>query len=362
MGIHELRLAMRDPGSIFWILVAPFLWVFFFGFINRPDDPTQVRIGLGVVNEDGSAVAARLVSHLRWEKFELVVAESAGDLPAGERAPSRTLTIPKGFHEALERHEKIDVILHEGENANPDATFAVQLALHRAIVRLLADESFGPSRPEDDLVRVTSSYAGRRAIPSGNAQTVPGNLVMFVLLVALSSGSAHIAHERKSRILSRLAASPLSRTELILGKLAGRVVTSVVQVTLFVLLGLTLFHMDWGSSPLGLALVLTSLVACAAALSLLGGALFASPDAAAGVGVTLSLVMSALGGCWWPAEVMPPWIRTAGHVFPTAWAMDGLHQIVSWGGGLRDVLIPSAALLAMALAAGAVAVRRLRFD
>ena len=362
LGLGDLRLAMRDPGAIFWIFVAPFLWVFFFGFLNRPSDPAHARIDLTVVNHDTSPASARLIEAIRAESFELTLISDEAALPQGDDAPLRTLTIPATFGDAITRRQKIGIDLDESENANREGTFAVQLALHRAVIRLLADESFGPQEVSADQVKVHASYAGRRVTPSGYAQTVPGNLVMFVLMVSMSYGAGLLAHEKKTRTLARLATSPLTRRELILGKLAGRMLMATVQVTLFVLLGLTFYKMDWGSSPLGLVLVLLSLIACAAALGLMGGALVSSGDAAAGLGVSLVLVMSALGGCWWPAEIMPKWLQRVGLIFPTAWAMDGLHQLASWGGGVREILLPTAVLTLFALGAGAVAVRRLRFD
>jgi ABC-type multidrug transport system permease subunit len=362
MAVHDLRLALRDPGAVFWLFIAPFLWTFFFGFLNRADDPTKVNIGLTVVRVDSSAASGRLIDQLRTENFEVNVLASAAEIPTGKAAPARVLTIPGDFGDALDHRRKIELDLKEGENANPEGTFAAQLALHRAIIRLLSELSFGPQDAAQDLVRIRSSYAGRRVIPSGYSQTVPGNLVMFVLVIAMSFGAGVLTTERKKKILARLATSPLTRAELFLGKLLGRVCMAAVQVTLFVVLGTTVCRMDWGSSPLGLVLVLSGLVACASSFGLLVGVLFAVPDAAAGLGVALSLVMAGLGGCWWPSEVEPSWLQSLGHVFPTAWAMDGIHQITSWGGGVADVLLPSLVLYLFALGAGLLAVRRFSFD
>jgi ABC-2 type transport system permease protein len=71
------------------------------------------------------------------------------------------------------------------------------------------------------------------------------------------------------------------------------------------------------------------------------------------MGVVFTLLMSAMGGCWWPAEVMPRWLRTAALAFPTSWAMGGLHEVISWGGGLADVAPNIIVLLGFALAAPA---------
>jgi ABC-type multidrug transport system permease subunit len=274
----------------------------------------------------------------------------------------RALTMPEGFGEAIARREKVALDLHEGRNANPEGTLAVQVALHKATVRLLAGEALGGLDPADDAVTLRSSWAVAGRIPAGHYQTIPGNLVMFVLLSAMTYGTALLAVERRNGTLRRLASSPLSRTEIIAGKLLGRICVACVQGGVFLVIGLTLFRIDWGSSPVGLAALLATFIFCAGAIGLLGGTLFASPEASSGVGVTLTLIMSAFGGCWWPSEVMPAWLRTASYAFPSAWAVNGLHEILSWGGGWNDVLPHCAVLALMGLAAGAIAARRLRLD
>ena len=74
-----------------------------------------------------------------------------------------------------------------------------------------------------------------------------------------------------------------------------------------------------------------------------------------------SLVMAAMGGCWWPMEVMPDFMKTVGHLFPTAWAMDALHQLMSFGGGLAQIQLELLILALFALVTTGLAARFLRF-
>jgi ABC-2 type transport system permease protein len=73
-------------------------------------------------------------------------------------------------------------------------------------------------------------------------------------------------------------------------------------------------------------------------------------------------VLAALGGCWWPAELMPGWMRTLSHALPTAWAMDGFHALITFGHGLEAVLVPTTVLLGFAAVFSAAGARLLRFD
>lgn len=359
---EDLRITLRDRSAIFWMFIAPFLFVFLFGHLAGSSSGSRAQVSLTVIQQDDSALAERLVELLRVENFNLTVIPPGEAVPE-EKALTRSLTIPAGFADSIAAREEVTLDLRvHSDNAHPDATIAAEVALHRATVRLLAGEVFGESDPGKDAVTLKSSWARKKKTPTGYYLTVPGYLVMFVVLSTLTYGAAGLATERKNGQLARLATSPLSRGEILLGKLLGRGAIAAVQTAFFIILGLTLFRIDWGSSPLGLVAVLLSLILCTSALSFLSGTLFKSPDAAAGIGVVLALAMSALGGCWWPAEVMPRWLQTASHVFPTTWAVGGLHQIISWEGGLLDVLLPSAVLLLFALAAGILGTRLLRFS
>jgi len=360
LAATDLRLALRDRSSLFWIFLAPFLWVWFFGAINRPSDPGSARVSLLVIQQEDTEMADRLVADLRGQSFAVTVVEPGQQPPAGDDAPSRSITIPQGFAAAVAARQKVDLPLRASERANEEATFATEVALHRAIVRFLSSEAYGPMLHEDDAVTVASRWGTDRPRPEGYYQTVPGNMVMFVLIATMTYGAAFLAQERRNGMLRRQMSTPLPRGAILAGKLAGRAALAAVQVGVFILIALLVFRIDLGTSPVGLAALVGSFIVCAAALSLLCGSLLKTEDAASGVGITVTLIMSGLGGCWWPSEVMPAWMRTVAKAFPTSWVMGGLHQLLSWGGGLRDVLPHIGVLLTMAMAAWWMAARRLR--
>jgi ABC-type multidrug transport system permease subunit len=72
-------------------------------------------------------------------------------------------------------------------------------------------------------------------------------------------------------------------------------------------------------------------------------------------------LLAGIGGCWWPAEITPPWMQHAALLLPTGWAMDGLHKLISYGDSPASVIPHVAALLLATMAVGWFAVRRFRF-
>ena len=75
-----------------------------------------------------------------------------------------------------------------------------------------------------------------------------------------------------------------------------------------------------------------------------------------------SMILAALGGCWWPIEVTAPWMQKLAWFLPTGWTMNALHKLVSFGAPASSVL-PHVALLILAAAAAVwVAGRAFRFE
>ncbi len=183
-------------------------------------------------------------------------------------------------------------------------------------------------------------------MPQGLAQSVPGMLTMTVLMMTVIYGGVFLTMEKRDRMLRRQVTLPLSRRQIVLGKLLGRYLIAALQIVALVLAGRFLFAVSFGNSPAGLVLLLASYALAVAGLATLLGAVLKTPEQASSIGWMVSMVLAAMGGCWWPSEVMPRWLWSAAHVFPTAWAMDAFHALISFGQGFEAVLVSSMVLAA----------------
>ena len=171
---------------------------------------------------------------------------------------------------------------------------------------------------------------------------------MFVLLVSLVYGGASISSERHSGLLRRLVTSPLSRGEIVAGKILGRCIIAGLQVSVLIgaaaLAGLWV-DLDLGGNLVAIWGVLLVYGACVAPLGVTLGAWFTDRDRAANLGVMAAMAMAAFGGCWWPLEIMPRGAQILGGFFPTFWAMKALHGVVTFGGGIDAIVLPAGVLL-----------------
>jgi ABC-type multidrug transport system permease subunit len=189
----------------------------------------------------------------------------------------------------------------------------------------------------EDPVRIDARFAGRDPIPVGFYQSLPGILVMFLLINLLSFGAISLSIERKEGIIKRLAVYPIHRLELVLGKILGRFLVGAVQIVIILIAGQFIFGVDIGQNLLLILLTLFIYGWMGSALGVLIGAVSSNPDRNLGFAIIVGMMMAALGGCWWPLEIVGDTMHAIGMSLPTGWAMSALHQLISFGGGWAQI-------------------------
>jgi ABC-type Na+ efflux pump permease subunit len=375
LALNDLRLTVKDRPAAFWLLLFPVFLMWVFGRMGG-GPPGTPRVAMAVIDEDGGWLARAFVGELRGERLELRETTRREYEASDERV--RCLVIPPGFTAGVLAGAQQRLRLEREGGSSEAFGLAGQAAAVRASARTLgrlvqmrhagegaeaalAEFEALAEAPRAVSLRVSAAGSGR-PVPRGYAQSVPGMLTMIVLMMTLIYGAVFLTIEKRDGMLRRQASLPLGRGRIFVGKLAGRLLIAALQILLLLGAGRWLFGVSWGGSPAGLALVLGAYAVAVAALATLLGAVLRSPQQASVVGWLASMLLAGLGGCWWPSEVEPAWLRTAAHVLPTAWAMDGLHALVSFGRGVEAALVPAAALLGFGAAFALLGARLLRFE
>jgi ABC-type Na+ efflux pump permease subunit len=219
----------------------------------------------------------------------------------------------------------------------------------------------------ENPVQIDFKLSGDQASPStleglqrGLGQSVPGMGTMFVMFTVFGGMTALIV-ERKQWTLQRLAAMPITKAQLLGGKILARFVLGLSQFSALFLIGV-LVGMNFGADPLALVLIGLTYTLAVTALSFALGTRLKTEAQAGGLGLLLSLVLAPLGGAWWPLEVVPEFMRVAGHISPVAWAMDGFFSLIYESGRLGDVWPSIAVLLAIAVVCFWIGIKRFRYE
>jgi ABC-type Na+ efflux pump permease subunit len=373
IALADLRHQLRARETLMWVFLMPIVFFYFIGTVTGGfgggGGSAKERLVL-VVPEGGGFLVDQLQRRLEDRKYEVARA-----LPSDPVDPDQTrLTIPECFTERVLAGERLELSLVHSEaglGTNYD-----RIRVGRAVYTVLADlvaatqagrepspEAFDELEQQPRALTLEVKPAGKRKrVPVGFEQTIPGTMVMFTLIVLLTSGSVLLVIERHGGLLKRLASTPISRGEVVLGKWLGRMALALVQIAFAMLAGSLLFKIDWRPSFGMVCAVLFAWAALAASLAMLAGSLARSEGQAIALGVLTSNVLAALGGCWWPIEITPGWMQKLALFLPTGWAMDALHQLLIFDAGWASAMPHVLGLACLALVVGWFATRAFRYQ
>ena len=373
---NDLKLALKDRSTILWLFIMPAVFFYFIGTVTQGGmNFVDSAAKLVVENNDGGYLSQHLESRLEENLFSIIRPQDIPLTVDGEEPVKyRRLTIPPDFTAQLTSQQQVSIAyegLREGFSNNYDL-FRVQKAAFSVLGDLVVVKSAGNDLSPGTLEQATAGArpvkllvtpAGRQMqIPTGFEQAIPGTLVMFTLLVLLTSGAAMLVDDRENQLLRRLASAPLTRGQVVLGKWAGRMALATVQIAVAIGISFTpLFDMDWGQALPMVVLILLAWGALCTSLALLLGSVAKTDSQAGNLGAFATMTLAALGGCWWPIEVAPAWMQQLQLFIPTGWTMDALHRLISFGMPWHNVLPHLAILIVASILVGWAASKRFRF-
>jgi ABC-type Na+ efflux pump permease subunit len=158
---------------------------------------------------------------------------------------------------------------------------------------------------------------------------VPSYTVMFAFFLVLTVGWLFVA-ERQQGTLKRLRAAPLSRAEIVLGKLVPCFGLSLFQGLFLLGAGYLIFGMSWGVHPVWLLLVVFTTSLAAMGMALFVAALARTETQVAIYGTLLVLILAVLSGCLMgDRALMPDVMQRVSLYTPQAWALDAYKQLLT---------------------------------
>jgi ABC-type Na+ efflux pump permease subunit len=356
----ELILAIRDRGSLVWSLIAPVAMAWIFGAMfggNEASQPTHVSVDAGA---NPTVVSERMASLLEARGL-------AVDSTAAEGAVR--IELPDSLIAALRGESDVVVQVHKGD-ASDRRVQAVSAGVRDAMYRIafgtadLEDASSGRrgnrALPADLLVVASRPLGAAPKPPGGPEHTLPAMLVMFIMFQLTTFFLVLWVDDLNSGKTRRIAMSPTRTRDILLAQVVARLVWGALQVAIILGMGSLVLGVRLDVQPVHLAVLLLAYMLAAASLGMLLASFFRSIDKANAVGVIVSLVMAALGGCWWPLEIVPGAMRKLALIFPTGEVMDALGGMTALGPSAPFPASNVAVLLVMAFVMMPLAARRMR--
>jgi ABC-type multidrug transport system permease subunit len=211
-----------------------------------------------------------------------------------------------------------------------------------------------PPLPEIRLPRlldvIETSVSGAPSRLNSFDQYVPGFSITFLMLGMLIGVAMTLIDERELGTLDRVRATQAPVATLVLGKLTVRFLVGVLQMIALLGVGRAAFGVSLGPQPAALLLPTAGIVFVGTAFGVLVAGLAPTRDAVIPLGAIAIVTMCAVGGCWWPIDLEPRWMREVARALPTTWAMTGFKDLMMRRQTFTTVLEPTLALLAFGVA------------
>jgi ABC-2 type transport system permease protein len=402
--VKELKILSKDRGTLIRLFLLPVMFITVMSLAlgrmyRRPGDG---MLKVPVALDDVSAPAQEILEAMRAVKgleIETLARSEALELvKSGRRVAA--LWVPPGFGQALAQDTPVSVTLYldpaqtlatsavtgavrgalartQGEAMRERGVDGLLYPLERAVAELPADAqarfdlkgiravALARSRQataEPIVNLLTETVGTTQARPPGvYEQNVPGYSVMFMFFI-VSYVAGSIVTEKRNGTLRRLMMAPVSKAELLLGKIVPNFIVGLIQAAVLFTIGHFVFGMGLGRDPLGLVVISMAVAGAATGLGILVAALARTEEQVSGLSTLLILTLAALGGSMVPLFAMPDFMQTAARITPHAWALLGYQTLIVAGGTIADVLPHVAVLTGFAATFFTVAIWRFRFE
>ena len=355
--VKELRQLARDRMTVAMMIGIPTLQLLLFGFaINLDVRGLQTGIVDQARNSQSREVLqAMLATGVVEPVVEAETPEQLMDMIRRGEISVGIVVPPDLTRRLAERREAVQVLVDGGDTSVQQA--ARQLAqmplgnLHRPLPT--ARRGAAAESP----VSLVSFYNPERR---SSVSVVPALIGVILTMTMVLFTAVAIVRERERGNLEMLITTPLSRGELMVGKVLPYIGIGLVQTTVVLLLGMWLFAVPIRGSVLDVYLAALLLIVANLALGLLISTVVRSQMQAMQLAFFVFLPSILLSGFMFPFAGMPKAAQWLAEVLPLTHFVRLIRGIMLRGAQLHELWIDAAALGLFTVVVMALAILRFR--
>lgn len=342
----EFRHITRDRMTFSLTLLSPLLILIVFGysFLVEVKD-----VSTAIVDHDQSDLSRRYLD-LLGEGGTLTLDQQPADQTAAEKLikdgdAKIALVIPDDFDDKLMSGTGLPMtVLIDG--SEPHAANVAAVHLNDQTKRFISDvsaEAGGPPLLAPVELNIEALFNPDLKPING---TMPGMIGMALSFVGVAVCAA-LTREKELGTFEGLVATPIRRSELLIGKLLPYVGTGLVSVLLCVLVAVYGFGVPFQGSVLLLILLSFIFLFALMAYAMLFSLFFQTQQAAMLVTVLIFMIPPFfLSGLFIPIIAMPWWIRIEAMMFPVTPFVVIMRGLFLQNFGLPQLWLPTLVLVA----------------
>jgi ABC-2 type transport system permease protein len=344
IALRVIRQVLRDRRTVALLLLGPMLVLTLGAVLFRAD---AQNIQLGVVNEDGGMdvpmlgavnMAERVTDEL--SALDTVDVISLARAEINDRLKDGTVRAVVMFAEDFsqqairQKQAEIDLRL---EGSNPSSNTAITALVGQAAMKAMASLASGSTAETKQPVNIQSSYLyGGEAFDMMDT-IAPVYIALLAMFFVFLLACVAFLRERAQGTLERLAASPVTHGETVVGYMAGLGLFALIQVAVIVFFTVWVLNIHYNGSLALMILVVTLLALSGVNLGILASA-FARTEFQVLQFIPLIILPQALlSGTIWPVADMPSYLRPLAYSMPLYYANNALRDVMIKGWTLAEI-------------------------
>jgi ABC-2 type transport system permease protein len=354
----EGRHILRDPQTLFIVLLMPVIMMFIYGYALTTD-VREVRIAIEdpASSPESRAIIAELDASTFFRVSGVWTAINDPQEFFRTQRVKAIIRFPADFVRLLRsgRTQAPLQVLIDGCDANLGTILrnAAETALVKPVFNVLNREM-----PEPLRINQTVLYNPEQR---SAFFFVPGLMVIILTMISALLTSIALTREKELGTLAQLLISPLRPTEVIIGKIMPYLALAAIDGALVLGIGRIAFGVKVAGSHLFLAGISVLYIFVCLSIGLLISAIATRQLHAMIAALVITLMPTViLTGFVFPVASMPVFLQILSSLLPASYFLQIVRGIMLKGVGPLELWQPMAVLCGMAIVLTAVSIKRFR--
>jgi ABC-2 type transport system permease protein len=326
---------LRESEALFWVFGFPLILALALGFAFREKPPDRVPVAVVA----GPSAQQRLAA-LKKSQFLLPQIMSEQEARDALRRGKVSLIV-----------EGTEPIVYRFDATRPDAQSA----------RREADDALQAAAGRRDVLRTSEERVheqGARYIDF----LIPGLLGMNLMGTGMWSMGFTIANARMKKLLKRLVATPMRKTDYLLAQFLSRLIWLIIETTVLVAFGWIIFGVRVNGSIAVLAILCIIGGYAFSGIGLLTASRAKTLEAVSGLMNFIMMPMWLCSGVFFSYERFPDSVKPIIRVLPLTLLNDALRAVINDAAGLSQIALQLGLLAAWGIVTFAIGLKVFRWQ
>jgi len=330
--ISNIKRILKDKKRSMLTIIFPVILIAFSLMQN-----IEGHLVVGIIDNDNTKFTDTVINKIREQGEVKILKESDIETSILDKETDYIIKIDKGFTENIIKGR--DSSIH-GYSEQGNYSESIRMYIDELInaAKTIGASSSGDEKSfyEGFNFYCNGSYRAKYVavnVKNGDPEKTSkalGFMIMSILMFSYATSNM-ILKDKESKIYYRIFSTPISSKRYSCESILSFIAVSALQIAVLFIIMVKFFKANFGPSPANMYLVLLIFSLCCIALGVLINSLAKNLNQAFSLNTLITMPLCMLGGCFWPVELMPDFLRNVSNFLPTTWGIKAARSVLFTG-------------------------------